>query len=124
VRLVLMQPVVDRGYVDAKFPRDQVDRSAFFHVQLNGAAFDFATCGGVYLRTGGNDWLCANLSRRAAPSSPPRRAHPFIDPCLLLPALPFFLPAFISNTPEDLQQIFIQKCLPYFSLPERPLSRR
>jgi len=37
---------------------------------------------------------------------------PFIDPSLLLPALPFFLPAFISNTPEDLQQIFFKKCYP------------
>jgi len=43
VRLVLLQPVVDRACADANFPRYQVDRGAFFQVQLNGPAFDFVT---------------------------------------------------------------------------------
>ncbi len=94
VRLVLMQPVVDRGYVDAKFPRDQVDRSAFFHVQLNGAAFDFVTLWPRIFPTGGDNWLCANLSRRAAPSSPPRRAHPFHRSLSLTTGLALLLACF------------------------------
>src|SRR5450759_325708 len=71
VRLVLIQPVVDRACPYATFTRNQRDRSAFFQVQLNGVAFDFVTLRPRIFPTGGDNWLCANLSRRAAPSSPP-----------------------------------------------------
>ena len=87
VRLVLLQPVVDRAFADANFPRDQVDRGAFFQVQLNGPAFDFVTLRRRIFPTAGTDRLCANLSHRAAPSSPPRRAHLFHRSLSLLTGL-------------------------------------
>jgi hypothetical protein len=94
VRLVLMQPVVDRESAYANFPCYQVDRGAFFQVQLNGAAFDFVTLRRRIFPTGGNDGPCAILARRAASSSPPRRTHPFLRSFSLLTDLVLLLASF------------------------------
>ena len=94
VRFVLLQPVIDRGCVYAKFPSDQADRGAFFQVQLNSAAFDFVILRRRIFLAGNYAWLCANLSRRAASSSPPRRTHPFLRSFSLLTDLVLLLASF------------------------------
>jgi hypothetical protein len=94
VLTVLLHPFKNRAIPNPNFPRYQVAGHTFFQVQLHRTAFDFVTFWQRIFPTAGNDGKCAILARRAAPSSPPRRAHPFHRSLSLTTCLAILLTCF------------------------------